>query len=240
MMRLIPATLLLILVVPVRAQEAQLTRTISVSGTAVVKTAPDMIVWQLHIADYDPILAQAKKRNDAKMERVFALRDELDVEKEDLETGRVNVRKEYHRDEHRNRTTFKHFAISRSVTIRQSDLLRFDEFLHKLVSGSDMDVSFSFETSRILELRGEARLKAVRLAQEKAQAMADVVGAKLGKVITLNEHRGSGRVLPAQSYATNAMTFDRISPPPVDLVSGTSAPGAIDVQISVYAMFELE
>jgi uncharacterized protein YggE len=200
----------------------------------VTKTAPDQIVWRISLQDFDKDLRAAKRRNDEKVEAVLGLRRDLDLEDEDIETGQLSIQREYERGPRGERGPFKHFAVERSVTIRQRDLGRFDEYVDKLVAASEMEVDFSFESSRIHDVRAQTRLKALQAAKEKAAAMAEVVGAKLGPVMTIQEHRGDRSFM---SPTSNTMFID--SPPPVDVSSERFIPGAIQVQISVYVTFEL-
>jgi len=217
------------------AAEEKPVRSISVSGTAQVRTAPDHIVWGISLTDNDKDLSAAKKRSDEKVKAVLGLRKKLEVGEEDIETGPIYVRREYERDLHGNPGNFKYFVVSRSVTIRQRDLKRFDEFLESLVSSAEMEVSFNFGSERILDIRAETRLKALKLAKDKAAAMAAVVGAKLGPVLTINEHlQNEGW----RSYASNASYT--VSRPDADVATGTFAPGAMTEQVTVYATFALE
>jgi len=224
-----------VIVGTLRAEETPPPRSISVSGTAVMKAAPDQIVWHIQLTDFDKDMRKAKQRNDAKVEAVVALRRALDIGKHDLDTGRLSISREYERGQHGQRGAFKHYRVSRSVTIRQTDLKRFDEYLDKLVASSEMEVSFSFESSQIHKLRAETRLKAMAEAKKKAADMARVVGAKLGKVLVINEHSPNQPYFSPMSNA--AFTH---SPPPVDAASDRFVPGAITVQVSVYVTFELE
>ena len=91
--------------------------------------------------------------------------------------------------------------------------------------------SFHFASSRFQEQRAETRLKALKVAKEKAEAMAAAVGAKLGQVLTIEE-RGTGGLL---------ITSNVIEPQPrADQSSGTFVPGALSVQVTVYESFALE
>jgi len=226
--------LMLVLGGPLLAEEVEPPRTISVSGTVAAKTAPDQVVWRISLSDFDKDLRAAKKRNDAKIESVLALREKLAIPKGDMETGHVSIRREYERGQYGHRGAFKHFAVSRSVTVRQSDLERFDEYLDAFVSCGEMEVNFSFESSKIHAVRAEARLKAVMAAKDKAAAMAGMVGAKLGQVLTIDEHpQGGARFNPASNSALP------MSQPSVDVASGKFIPGAINVRVTVYATFEL-
>jgi uncharacterized protein YggE len=216
------------------AAGAQPARTISVSGTAVVKTAPDQVVWRIELADFDKDMRRAKQSNDTKVKAVLDLRRKLDIDERDIETGHLSINREYERGQYGQQGAFKHYAVRRTVTFRQADLTRFDEFLDELVATSEMEVSFSFESSKIHEVRAETRLKALKAANEKAAAMAGVLGARLGPVLTISEHSPDR---PFASPMSNAAFVH--SPPPVDVATDRFVPGAINVQISVYATFEL-
>ena len=169
------------------AQEEKAVRSISVSGTVVTKTAPDQVVWSISLSDAAKAMRKAKTANDEKVKAVVALRGKLGIGDGDLETGQINIRREYERGQHGSRGAFKHYAVSRGVTIRQRDLKRFDEFLDALVASTEMEVSFAFETSRIHDVRAETRLEALKVARNKAADLAEVVGAKLGRVLTIEE-----------------------------------------------------
>lgn len=216
------------------AQKESPLRTISVSGTVETKIAPDQIVWRISLTDTDRDMRRAKKKNDAKIESVISIREKLGVAYEDISTGTLNIRKEYERVQGGGRGPFKHFVVRRSVTIRQRDLKRFDEFLDTLVSSAEMEVGFSFESSDIHQVRAETRLKALQVAKKKAEAMTRVVGSSLGKILTINESSEGGAWKGA--FSNN---IEIQSTPSVDLASEKFIPGAISVQMTVYATFEI-
>ena len=85
-------------------------------------------------------------------------------------------------------------------------------------------------------MRAETRLKALEAARDKAAAMAKVVGAKLGQVLTINEHAQGDRW--QRPLGSNAAVVQ--SMPTVDFSTERFVPGAINVQVTVYAAFELE
>jgi len=210
-------------------------RSVSVSGTVQTKIAPDRIVWRISLTDTDKNLRAAKTANDQSVKAVLALRDKLEIAEGDLETGQVRIEREYERSERGQRGAFKHFAVHRSITIRQRELNRFDEYLDSLVASAEMEVDFSFESSKIHDVRAETRLKALTAAKNKAQAMAEVVGAKLGEVLTIKEHPENRSFDSPWSNSVSVQSM-----PSVDSASDTFVPGAISVSITVYAVFELE
>jgi uncharacterized protein len=210
-------------------------RSISVSGTVETKVAPDQILWRISLTATDTNLSKAKARGDEQVKSVVALRQKLGIAEGDLETGQVNVNREYERDQRGSRGNFKYFVVNRAITIRERDLKRFDECLDTLVSSTDMEVYFNFESSRVREVRAETRLKALQAAKQKAAAMAEAAGAKLGRVLAINEHSASES---GRSMASNAAYVQ--STPPADLTTETFVPGAISVPVTVYVTFELK
>ena len=212
-------------------------RSISVTGTVVTTTTPDVIVWRVHLTHTNKDMKAAKVENDEHAKRILALRDVLDIGKGDLETGYLSIEREYERDKHGYRGAFRHFSVQRSITIRQRDLKRFGEYLDKLVNSADMEVSFSYEATNIHQVREQTRLQAIEVAKQKAAAMAKAAGAKLGEVLTIQEHPPTSSGMTALS---NANTINVGTPPSPDVGSETFVPGALQVRITVYATFELQ
>ena len=228
--------LVFILGIPAWAQEGQPARTISVSGTVETKTAPDLIIWRITLMDTGSDLRKAKRKSDEKVTAIVALREQLEIGAGDFQTGHVSVRREYEKDERGNRTDFKHFVVTRSVTIYQRDLKRFDEYLDTLVAGAEMEISFSFDSTRRHTVRRETRLRAMETAKDKAAAMAEVAGAKLGPVLTISEH-GPGGGRSGMGLSNNSILHSTSS---VDIATERFVPGAISIKESVYATFALE
>lgn len=217
-----------------RGEEASM-RSISVSGTVDTKVAPDQIVWQISLTAADANLAKAKARSDEQAKAVVALQKKLAIGAGDLQTGVVTVYREYDRGPRGERGNFKEFVVTRGITIRERDLQRFDEFLDALLSSSDMEASFVFESSKFQEIRSESRLKALHVAKEKAVGMAEALGAKLGKVLTISEHAITE---PGRNPMSNTSYVQSTVAP--DATTETFVPGAISISASVNVTFELE
>lgn len=212
--------------------------TVSVVGTAVTRVAPDLVAWQIGISEFDQTPLPAKERCDAKVKAVLALASELGVAPEDVQTGSLNIRREYNHDEQGRQTTFKHFAVNQPITIRQRDLTRFDEFISRLMTMGDMEVSFSPESSRALELRKDTRVKAVRAAREKVDIMCREAGGKAGRPLRIEEYKEND--FGQAAYMSNANVLVAAGEQMPDLSEGTFAPGAIEIRVTVYVDFAIE
>ena len=208
-------------------------RSIAVTGTAVVQVVPDYVAWNISIIDTDPTLLTAKQRNDERVAAAMELIKALGTKPVDVQTSNVSVYKEYNHDEQGRQTTFKDYAVNRSISVQQRELNRFDEFFNALVEKTGADVNFSWQSSRATDLRKEARKRAVQLAKEKAEAMLAELGAQTGPVLSVEEEGPRNYAAVAQSNGF----FEGSGPAPTDEISGTFAPGAIDIRVSVSVKF---
>ncbi|HEX5104550.1 MAG TPA: SIMPL domain-containing protein [Pirellulaceae bacterium] len=211
-------------------------RHVSVTGTAIARVQPDTVVWNVTIRRTDQDLATAQKACDEGVRKVLALRNELKLKSEDVQTGYLSVEKVYDRDRAGNITSFRHFEVVRTVTLRQHDTTQFDDVLARLVGAADIEVSHHLESSEYHKLRAQTRLEAVKAAREKAAAMTELLGAKLGRVLRIAEPRENWS---SPGFASN-MAFSAPRQAEPDEAPGTFAPGAIEVRVSIETDFEVE
>ncbi|NUM52864.1 MAG: SIMPL domain-containing protein [Candidatus Hydrogenedentes bacterium] len=214
------------------AAPAETERSISVTGTAVIQVVPDFVAWNVSIVDTNAALLVAKHQNDGRISAAMELIKSLGTQPVDVQTSNVSIHKEYNHDEQGRQTTFKHYVVSRTISVKQRDVNRFDEFFDALVEETGADVNFNWQSSRIYDLRKDARTSAVQIAKQKAESMLSELGAKLGPVITVEED--SGRSLTS---SISNVAYSAEAPKPDDEITGTFAPGAIDVRVSVNVKF---
>lgn len=212
-------------------------RHVSVTGTTVARAQPDMVVWNVTVRRTHRELAKAQAECDEGVKQVLALRGQLKIKPQDAQTGYLSVQKIYDRDQAGNQTSFRHFEVVRSVTLRQQDTTRFDEVLAQLVGTQDVEVSYHLESSDYHKLRAQTRLEAVKAAREKAQAMTELLGAKLGRVLRIAEPRESWSS-PYLGVSNSAFAAPRQAEP--DEAQGTFSPGSVEVRVSIEVDFEIE
>ncbi len=221
------------------AEEVKLSpRHVSVTGTSVAKVQPDIVVWHVNIRRANKDLAKAQAESDETVKKILELRKELKIKPEDAQTGYMSVQKIFDRDPAGNQTSFRHFLVERSITLRQHDTTRFDAVLAGLIGTADVEVSYSLESSEYLALRTKTRLEAVKAAKKKANEMTELLGGKLGRVLRIaepQENWGTSSGIYNNNYASSA---PRAAEP--DQAPGTFAPGAIEVRVSIEVAFEIE
>lgn len=216
------------------AQATEPLRSITVAGTVETQIDPDQIVWRVRLTDSNLDMLKAKQDNDKKIDAVVALRNELKLTDGDFETGQIRIRREQEHDQRGQRTGALTYVVTREVIIRQHDLSLFDRYLDALVGSAEMEIDFSYESSRLHEVRFETRLKALKAAQDKAAAMAEVVGSQIGLAITIEEYEAERPWI--NSVSNNA--YDLKAPGDAG-DSQRFVPGSLNVKITVHATFEL-
>jgi uncharacterized protein YggE len=150
------------------------------------------MLWiTLSALDYDPggALADVSRRSDA----LVALLDELGVAKRDRSTTGVSVHEAFDHTKS-GRRSLGHRAVAR-VSARFTD----PEPIGRIIASATTDLQAEIEgPSWQIAARNPIHLEAAREAaadgQRRAQAFADGVGAKLGRIISLaepaTEHEG--------------------------------------------------
>lgn len=216
-------------------------RVVSVTGTAVVRAQPDIVVWQVTIRRYDKELARAQSDCNETVKKILALRTEFKVKAEDVQTGLLSIHKIYDRDQAGNQTSFRHFQVERQVTLRQRDTAHFDDVLSRLVNTEDVEVSHHLESSEYHALRAKTRLEAVKAARVKAAAMTELLGAKLGRVLRIAEPLETwGSSYGSASYSFQNVAYAEPRQAAPDEAAGTFAPGSIEIKVSIDVTFEIE
>lgn len=238
MTRMLSFVACLLLLGSAAAEEPQFSpRHVSVTGTAMARAQPDTVVWHIHVRCRNPDLAKAQAECDEGVKRALALRMELKLDPLDAQTGYLSIQKIFDRDQAGNQTSFRHYLVERSVTLRQRDTTRFDDVLARLSKTPDMEVSYQLESSEFFELRTKTRLEAVKAARQKAQAMTELLGAKLGRVLRIAEPKESWGS-PYSMASNMAFAAPRQAEP--DEAPGTFSPGSIEIKVSIDVAFEIE
>ncbi len=214
------------------ASAADVERTVAVIGSARAVVAPDRVVWKLSVVANDQDLEKAKQMSDRKLEGVMAAAQSLAIAQDDLEIGRVSIDKVYEMDKTYNEGKFRHYALQRTIIIREHDLDRFDEYLEALVVGTDIVADMRYEVAGIDSITDELKLAALQHARSKAADYAAAVGAVLGQAVVISEYKPSASAREISEDQALARQFGGAGSPFV-------VPEKTVISAQVYATFEL-
>jgi uncharacterized protein len=205
------------------------TATVTVRGDAFIRAEPDEAVLWITLSALEdapgPALSDVSHRSDA----LVAMLDELGVAKPDRSTTGITVYEEFDHTPS-GRRSLGHRAISRvSVRVTEHDLIG------HLIAHATKDLAARIDGPRWQIAPGNpVRLDAAREAaadgRRKAQAYAEGVGAKLGRLIRLSE--------PDNPFSGGRMS-SHLAPAPVGEPMPIE-PGEHEVAASVHVTFALE
>jgi uncharacterized protein YggE len=153
-------------------------------GSAVLRTEPDVAVTWLQISrtEKDPGSVFEAVRDAAKSVRdVFS---KAGIDPTDVEVSRVGVQAEF---EYPDRKLRGYRAdIGFSVRVREVDLVE-PVLVDAVAAGAHEIRTLTYETSKLRELREDARRQAVAAARRKAEVYCDAAGCHLGAVLHVED-----------------------------------------------------
>jgi uncharacterized protein YggE len=204
---------------------------VSVFGSAVLRVPPDMaaVVVAVTRVEQKPDAAFTKARDAARA--VTAYLQKAGVQ--DFGSSRATLANEFRGVGNDRRFVGYQAMIEFSVIAR--DLDRVDALITEtLAAGANLLQSVTFQTSRLKELRAEARRRAVLAAREKAELYCAAAGVAVGAVVSIED------VNPEQLTGRwEGHTFRE--PVAVDGDEpGAMEPGAIAVSAAVNVRYRIE
>lgn len=228
--------------------------TIEVSGSADIMVEPDEVAISVDVTKTNKDLQIAKRDTDAVLAQVIALAKKFEIRPENIKTHYISVEMKYNsvRDaktriydedgDEIGTKVFIGYEVSTTITIRLTDLLRFQDFLDALLKTGISEVdSVKFESSALRKYKDMARDNAMKAALEKATAMAAAIGQKLGKAIFVKEGKLTNEILYNSNASAN--TVGRIGSGSTVVPSrqtlATFSPGAISISAEVSVVFLL-
>jgi uncharacterized protein len=230
------------------AHEAPERRLISVNGESAIMVVPDRVVITLGVESWNEDLPRAKEENDQRIKKVVNSAVSQGVLSKDVQTDYVSIEPDYRdqRDKDGNTTGRKilGYEVRRSSVVTLLDINKFEALLGAAVSsGANHVQGISFETSELRKYRDQARAAAIQAAREKAIALAEKLGQKVGQPYSISENSGGwwssygsywgGRYGSMSQNVVQNASGGGTAP------EGSMQPGRISVTANVSVSFEL-
>jgi uncharacterized protein YggE len=236
----------------VLAQDLDKTPLITVTGTAEIMVAPDEVTFSLDFTKIDKDLQVAKRLNDESVAKILELTKRFQVLPQNVKTDSISVEMKYEsiRDaktkiydedgDEIGKKIFKGYEVSKTVTIRLTDLSRFEEFFGEVLKTGITEVnSVTFTTSKLRENKDTARDMAMKAAREKATAMAASINQTIGKAVRITEGTVSNQYISGGVLYGNETSNVRRTNGNFSESLATFAPGAIKIEASATVSFLL-
>jgi uncharacterized protein len=159
---------------------------ISVNGEAEVRVVPDEVVLTLGVETFDKLLKPAKSLNDERIKKTIAVAKGYGIAAEHIQTDYISIEPRY-----QNYDVSKDllgYVVRKTVVIRLKDISKFETLLADALEAGVTHVhGVEFRTTELRKHRDEARRLALKAAQEKAALLANEVGRKVGKALSIGE-----------------------------------------------------
>jgi uncharacterized protein YggE len=193
---------------------------VSVVGEGRVVASPDIAHVVFGVEQLDPSLSQALSNASSAMNRVIDRLVHLGVSRDEIKTINFSVSPVY--DNRGENQTLRGYRVSNSVSATIRDLNQLGSIIDEVVAvGANRVEGVAFETSRLSELKDQARAEAMANARAKAEQLARLAGANLGQVVRIEESDASGSQ-PARAVAQVAAA----APTPIE-------PGQLEIRTTV-------
>lgn len=205
---------------------------ISVQGSTEFDVAPDLAKIIFSIQTQSTTAQDAQVRNRETGSAVSVALAQAGVRTGDLQTTNYRVEKIQEWDPTGQKMVDKGYRVSNSFVVKTKELSRVGPLLDAgIQAGANNVESISFELSdaKQKEVKTEALRKATMNAREKADALADGAGVRLGKVLTLSENAYS--VMPYYRSEGMMAKADMGAPTPATEISPQDV--HISAQVSV-------
>lgn len=219
---------------------------VSVTGEAVVKVAPDEVWLQIAVETPADTVAEAKAQNDRAIETVQKAALDHGVRSADLKSDYLQLEPRYQTTN--GQKTLVGATVTRQVTAILRDVSRYDELLSAVVgAGANNVYGVTFQTSELKQHRARARLLALEAAKEKATAMAQALGRKVGPAFSIDEEQTHSWSSFAWGWGGaygqglgQSQNIVQNAPGGSSAPEGTLAPGQISVSARIQVRFLLQ
>jgi hypothetical protein len=198
---------------PALADEAKISRTISMTGHGEVMVVPDMADISIGVTSQAPTAREAQTANSESMNRIIAALKAAGIAEKDIQTQNYMVQPRYDYSNSTQPPRLMGYDVSNSVMIAARDLSKLGEVLDATVTaGSNMINGISFGVDKPEAARDQARKLAAADATRKAQLYAEAMAVKLGKIISMSESGGFVPPVPMQARAMRMEAADGAVP----------------------------
>ena len=167
---------------------------VTVEATGLVKVVPDAVQFNFSVFAIDASSSGALKRANELASQAREALDKANVDKDEIATQSINIYPEYSysQDGVQNLVGFR-ATQSFAVTLR--DTTSAGEVVDAVVASVGTDLSIDTLAPILINSKDaaeQARENAIKIAKDKAEDYADLLGADLGNVISVREFATSG------------------------------------------------
>lgn len=157
---------------------------ITVFGSAIIRVEPDTAVLTFAVSNLDKHPQKAFQPTRQIAQKVSAYLVQTNIK--EVSTSRISLNTSYRYTAGENK--FEGYLTKITYTVLLRNLEQVENVLSGVVDAGVNDItSVDFQTSRLKEIRIQARQRAVDAAKEKAEIYCTAAGVRLGNVIHIED-----------------------------------------------------
>jgi len=235
---LIPVMLVLIAAIACTASAADVSndKTISVSGTGKVTSAPDTVIVSIAVETENTDAYKAQQENAEKMNRVTDSLKGMGLTDDEIETTNYYIYSYTSGDDSVFGSKKKIYRVTNTIKVESSKVDKAGEIIDTAVSAGANSInyiSFTLSDEKSNQLRSQALQAAVAQAGSDADAVASALGVRISGVKSVSVGASYTPMSYDNSYAGYAMEDAKMS----SSVPTRVSPGDVDVSASVSIIY---
>jgi uncharacterized protein len=230
--------LAMLMAFPEAKSEEPKTPQIMVYGTATIQAAPNQMKWLLNVRNINPSSEGVAEVHGTTVAKVLAFLKQSQIAEDTIQTSRMQLGENERWNSSTQRNVQDGYVAFTDVRFTLADFNQYSSIWMGLSAIQGVRVgNVTLDSSDRIKFQNEARTNAVLAARDKAKAIAETLGVKIGGPLNIEEELSVSEGYQAQSTVlTNSNIISSTgSSVGIDQV----APGAIPIRARLKATFRL-
>jgi uncharacterized protein YggE len=187
------------------AEDKRMERTITVSGTGVVKAEPNVAHISTGVVTEGATAKEAITRNTAAMSKLVTGLKASGIAARDIQTTTFNIGSRYTQPKDGRPGTINGYQVTNQVRLTIRDVAKLGDVLDEAVAlGANQINHIAFDIADAEALKDDARKQAIANARKKAELYASAAGVSLGEVLRIAEDGAGLSPVPEGRLAMRA------------------------------------
>jgi len=217
-------------------------RSFSVTADDKVVAIPDVAQFNFSvIVQGGKDIASLQKENTEKTNKAIGFLKSQGINEKDIKTLAYNLEPRYQYYSCLSRTAapcpppeIVGYTVTQTIQVKVRDFSKIGEVFSSVIqNGANSTSQLSFTIDDPTQFQNQARVKAIKKAQEKAEVIAQAGGFRLGRLLSIEE---SGPLQPVYRYGLGGAELSKLGAAPAPTIE----PGSQEISVSLSLKYEIE
>ena len=170
----------------------QETRFIEVTGKAEIEYPADQVSWSVRISKVEDSLEESSKEVNSAFTDLLAILEQTGIDKNDIQVSPIQQGRYYENEYDRKSKRFVGFYSNMNISFILKDMSKYSQLVKKLSESAEFEnLQSSWDDSNYEEHHKSTLIQASDNAKNKAEYLAENLGAQLGSVLEIREGSSS-------------------------------------------------